>query len=184
LEDLDLDERGIYIPTSGLGVSPKVFVPLAQTPATKRPALGLTQSRRMFVTVGKNPEDRGILLEAPGSQILSSLERALRVDLANEASKSLETRLDSGFRALGLGKVTRLEFEESLVRIAVDLTALVDLEMKLRQLAPRLVAQIGTPVASAAAAAVAKATRKYVTFKSEVLDFASRRIDINLKLSE
>jgi len=184
LEDLDLDERGIYIPTSGLGVSPKVFVPLAQTPTTKRPSLGLAQSRRIFVTVGKNPEDRGVLLDAPGSQILSSLERTLRVDFANEGSENLENRLDSGFRALGIGNVPHLELEESSVRIEIGLISLVELEMKLRELAPRLVAQIGTPTASAAAAAVSKATRRYVTFKSEVLDLADRRIDIDLKLSE
>ena len=68
LEDLDLDERGIYIPVSGLGVAPKVFVPMTRTSATERPPLGLTASNRIFVTVGKNPEDRGILLEAPGAQ--------------------------------------------------------------------------------------------------------------------
>ena len=41
LEDLDLDERGIYIPASGLGVCPKVFVPMAETPATRQPPVGL-----------------------------------------------------------------------------------------------------------------------------------------------
>lgn len=76
LEDLDLDERGIYIPVSGIGECPKVFVPLVRTRATERPSVGLSSSNRIFVTVGKNPEDRGILLDAPGSQILTSLERS------------------------------------------------------------------------------------------------------------
>jgi hypothetical protein len=37
LEDLDLNEKGIYIPASGLGVCPRVFVPLEETEATRQP---------------------------------------------------------------------------------------------------------------------------------------------------
>lgn len=84
LEDLDLDERGIYIPASGLGVCPRVFVPLAETEATRQPPVGLVSSRRIFVTVGKNPEDRGVLLDAPGSQILVALEQSLRRSLQDK----------------------------------------------------------------------------------------------------
>lgn len=184
LEDLELDERGVYIPTSGLDVSPKVFVPLVQTPATKRPPLRLTQSNRIFVTVGKNPEDRGILLDAPGSQILAALEQAIHLDLTNTHLDSLRSDLDSGFRALGIAKVTSLEYQDASVRIVMDLSALINLETKLRNLAPRLVSQVGTPIASAIAAAVSKATGRYVTVGSEVLDLTKRELSINLRLNE
>ncbi len=183
LEDLDLDEKGIYIPTSGLGVCPKVFVPLAETPATKRPPIGLTNSNRIFVTVGKNPEDRGILLDAPGSRILAALERSIHVDLAKASLDDLGTELNSGFRALGVAKVTTFEHQDEVVRIEMQLSALQELEARLRNLAPRLVAQVGTPVASAAAAAVCKATGKYVTLGNAVLNAADSKISIRLKLS-
>ena len=184
LEDLDLDERGIYIPVSGMGVCPKVFVPLVQTRATERPPVGLSSSSRIFVTVGKNPEDRGILLDAPGSQILSSLERSLGRDLAEIPLEDLQTNLDSAFRTLDIAKATTLTYQESTVSIETELMALLDLEEKLRNTAPRLVAQIGTPVASALAAAVSKSTAKYVTFKRAVLQLPSRRLSISLRLSE
>jgi len=183
LEDLDLDERGIYIPASGLGVCPRVFVPLAQTQATREPPVGLISSRRIFVTVGNDPEDRGVLLDAPGSQILAALERSLRIDLAKTKLDDLGADLNSGFKALGIAKLTNFEHQATIVRIQMELTGLLDLETKLRNVAPRLVAQVGTPVASAVAAAVSKTTGKYVTFKSSVLDLSDRKISINLKLS-
>jgi len=184
LEDLDLDERGIYIPASGLGVCPKVFVPLAQTPATERPPLGLGGSRRIFVTVGKNPEDRGILLDAPGGQILFALENSLRADLAKVELGNLGTDLNSAFESLGIAKVTTLEHQDTTITIEMKLTALLELEERLRNLAPRLVAQVGTPIASALAAAVSKVTGKYVKFKSAVLQVPEKKLTINLKLSE
>jgi hypothetical protein len=183
LEDLDLDERGIYIPASGLGVCPRVFIPLAQTQATRQPPVGLISSRRVFVTVGNSPEDRGVLLDAPGSQILAALERSLRIDLAKTKLDDLGADLNSGFKALGIAKLTNFERQATIVRIQMELTGLLDLETKLRNVAPRLVAQVGTPVASAVAAAVSKATGKYVTFKSSVLDPSDRKISINLNLS-
>ena len=183
LEDLDLDERGIYIPASGLGVCPRVFIPLAQTQATRQPPVGLISSRRIFVTVGNNPEDRGVLLDAPGSQILAALERSLRIDLAKTKLDDLGADLNSGFKALGIAKLTNFEYRATMVRIQMELTGLLDLETKLRNVAPRLVAQVGTPVASAVAAAVSKTTGKYVTFKSSVLDLSDGKISINLKLS-
>ena len=184
LEDLDLDERGIYIPASGLGVCPKVFVPLAQTPATERPPLGLGGSRRIFVTVGKNPEDRGILLDAPGGQILFALENSLHADLAKVELDDLETDLNSAFESLGIAKVTTLEQQDTTITIEMKLTALLELEERLRNLAPRLVAQVGTPIASALAAAVSKATGKYVKFKNAVLQVPEKKLTISLKLSE
>jgi hypothetical protein len=159
-----------------------VFVPLIVTPATKKPPVGLSSSRRIFVTVGKNPEDRGILLDAPGSQILSALERSLRIDLAKVQLDSLEHDLNSGFEALGIAKVVRLERENDSAHVEMALTGLVELEAKLRNLAPRLTAQVGTPVASAVAGALSKATGKYVTVKTAVLDQPNRKLRISIRI--
>ena len=182
LEDLDLDERGIYIPSSGFAVSSKVFVPLTITPATKQPPLGLVQSRRIFVTVGKNAEDRGVLLEAPGSGILSAIERSLNVDLSEIQSKDLLGNLNSGFKALGIAKVTSLEYGDADLRIQMELTSFVNLEAKLRNLAPRLSTHIGTPIVSAVAGGISKATGKYVTITSAILDPSNRKMSIVLRL--
>jgi hypothetical protein len=183
LEDLDLDERGIYIPASGLGVCPRVFVPLADTEATRQPPVGLVSSRRIFVTVGKNPEDKGVLLDAPGAEILVALEQSLRTDLSKMKLDELGPAFNSGFRALGIAKSANFEADNTSVKIQIELTALIDLESRLRNVAPRLVAQVGTPVTSAVAAAVSKAAGKYVTFKSVILDLPNKKVSVNLKLS-
>jgi hypothetical protein len=183
LEDLDLDERGIYIPASGLGVCPRVFVPLADTEATRQPPVGLVSSRRIFVTVGKNPEDRGVLLDAPGGQILVALEQSLRTDLSKMKLDELGAAFNSGFKALGIAKSANLETDNTSVKIQMELTALIDLETRLRNIAPRLVAQVGTPATSAVAAAVSKTAGKYVTFKSAILDLPNKKVNVNLKLS-
>lgn len=184
LEDLDLDERGVYIPATGLGTPPKVFVPMVQTQATDRPPRGLLHSDRIFVSVGRNPEDRGILLDAPGGKILDAIEQTLRVDLSTRPLQELKSILDTGFRSLGIAKVISLEFEKDSVAITLELTALVELEAKLRNVAPRLVVQVGTPISSAVVAVVAKTTGKYAKLKSTVLDAPSRRIVISLKLNQ
>lgn len=98
--------------------------------------------------------------------------------------EDLQTYLDSAFRTLDIAKATTLTHQDSTVNIETELTALLDLEETLRNLAPRLVAQIGTPIASALAAAVSKSTAKYVTFKNAVLQLPSRRLSISLKLIE
>jgi len=182
LEDLDLDQRGIYIPVSGLSVSPRVLVPLALTPATKTPPVGLTNSRRVFVMVGRNPEDRGILLDAPGSQILSALERSLRIDFAKLQLDDLAQNLNAGFEALGLGRVTSFLTEEETADVELILTGLVELEMRLRNQAPKVVAQIGTPIASAVVAAFSKSTGRYVSLKTTVLDQGSNKLGISMRL--
>jgi len=184
LEDLDLDERGIYIPVSGPGVAPHVFLPLALTPSTRRPPLGLNTSRRIFVTVGKNPEDRGVLLDSPGAGILSSLERSLHLDLSKVGLADLQGTLDSGFRSIGIGKATSIKQEDAQneVRIEMQLTALIDLETRIRNSAPRLSEHIGTPVVSALAGAVSKATARYVKLKSALFDRAGRKIGVSLQL--
>jgi hypothetical protein len=183
LEDLDLDEKGIYIPASGLGICPRVFVPLADTEATRHPPVGLVNSRRIFVTVGKSPEDRGVLLDAPGGQILVALEQSLRTDLSKTKLDELGAAFNSGFRALGIAKSANFEAEGSSVKIQIELATLIDLETKLRNIAPRLVAQVGTPVTSAVAAAVSKAAGRYVTFKSAILDLPSKKVSVNLRVN-
>jgi len=181
LEDLDLNEKGIYVPVSGLGVSPKVFVPLS--PDTKRPPAGLTESSRMFVTVGESPQDRGILLDAPGSGLLASLERHQRLDLAKVQLKDLQTSLNSGARVLGITKVTSLVHQGLGVRIEMELNDTLEFETKLRNLIPRLSTQIGTPIPSAVAAGVSKTTGKYVRMNSSILDIPNRKVSLILTLS-
>ena len=182
LEELYLDEKGIYIPTAEAGVSPKVFIPLTQTQATGRPPVELARRGRLFVRVGEGPGERGILLEAPGSEILSQLQKLLGVDLGKTNLDDLGTALRAGFQAFGVGGELTFERQDDSVRVSLDLLALLDLEMKIRSVAPRLVSQVGGPVESAIAAAVANAARCYVVLKQTGFEPSKKRITVVLEL--
>jgi hypothetical protein len=184
LEELYLDEKGIYIPTGGTGVSPKVFIPLTQTQATGRPSLELARRGRLFVRVGEAPGEMGILLDAPGSEILSQLERLLGVDLAKMNLEDLENTLREGLQAVRVGGSMTLQRQDNMVTVSLNLLSLLDLETKLRTVAPKLVSQVGGPVESAIAAAVANATQSYVVIKQTGFDPSKNRITLILELKK
>lgn len=182
LEDLDVDTHGVYIPVSGFGMVPKVFVPLSESDVTLSPPLQLARSNRVFMTVGRNPRDRGILLTPPGGDIMSALENCLQLDFSTIKLEDLAARLDFALDVLGIARGTKVEYAESTTKAQMDLISLVEMEGRLRKVAPRLVAQVGTPLTSAVAAAVSKATGKYVRLQSQNQE--GSRITLSLKLSE
>lgn len=182
LEELYLDEKGIYVPMTENDVSPKVFIPLAQTKVTDKPSLEIARRGRLFVRVGEAPEEMGILLNAPGGEILLQLEKLLGVDLAKTKLDDLESTLRSGFQALRLGGNLTLARQNDTMIVTITLLALLDLEGKMRILTPRLVSQVGGPVESAIAAAIAKVTRSYILLMQSGLELAKERITIVLEL--
>jgi len=130
----------------------------------------LSRSRRVFVTLGTGLYDRGILLYAPGGEILQAVESCLQLDLGSIKLDDLAGRLGFGLEMLGIAKrEVLLRMEESTVKFELNLLQLVDLEERLRSEAPRLVEQIGSPLTSAVAAAVAKVTGKFVRVLSSAL---------------
>jgi len=164
-----------------LGASPKVFVPLALTSRTDKPPAELLRSSRVFATVGEDLEDRGILLDAPGSGILAAIERSLHVDFSKIAPEDLRSSLNSGLKALGIGNVIDLELGGDTTRVELEFTILLALESRLRSVAPRLSERVGTPIVSTVAAAVSKATGNYVRIESAVLDPTRKRVSMALR---
>jgi hypothetical protein len=183
MEDLSLNEKGVYIPCSGLGVCPKVFVPLKRTPISKRPPTDLNNSRKVFVTLDEKTQEGGLLLEAPGSQLLAVLERSLKIDFSKVQVSDLRGSLESGLKSLEISRTVKLESQaDRTVTFELDLTALSDLEAKLGKLAPRLVNQVGAPVSSAVAAAVCKSTGNYVNFRDISFSPNAKSITATLEL--
>ena len=90
--------------------------------------------------------------------------------------------LREGFQALRLGRNLSLKRQDDTVTVSVDLLSLLDLETKLRAVAPRLVSQVGGPVESAMAAAVANVTRSYVVIKQAEFNPSKNRVTVILEL--
>jgi len=164
--DLDVSSRGIYIPTSGFGIIPKVLVPLNDSvldTLTPFPKSKLSRSRRFFVTLGTGMFERGILLYSPGEEIVQAVESCLQLDVGTIKFSELADRIGFVFEMLGISRRgLSLELEGSTIQFKMDLMSLVDLEERLRAVTPRLVEQIGSPMTSAVAATVAKVTGKFV----------------------
>ena len=183
LKDLDVGSRGIYIPVAGFGAVPKVLVPLKDSTSAAYPPTNLARSNRVFITLGRNPNERGILLYAPGGEIVSALENCLQLDLATVKLDDLAGRMGYGFDMLGISKRTvAVEVEKTGVSVQMALVSLADLEQRLRAEAPRLVEQVGSPLTSAVAAAVSKVTGKYVRVDNSTVDRSN--LSITLTLSE
>lgn len=183
LDDLSLNEKGIYIPATGLGVCPKVFVPLTQTPLNRRPPLNLNNTRKVFITLDEKTRAGGVLLEAPGRNLLSELELSLKLDFSKVKINDLHEKLESGLKSLDLSKSVVLEMQgDQTLAFQTELTAFWNLELKLTRLTPRVFDQVGTPLSSAIAAAVSKATGDYVAFRQISINPTDKKITATLKL--
>ena len=164
--DLDANSRGVYIPVTGFGVEPRVLVPLTDSALASLapfPKSRLSRSRRVFVTLGTGMYERGILLYPPGGEIVQALESCLQLDLGTLRLEELGDRMGFGFEMLGISRrVMAVRLDGSNVKFQMTLISLVDLEERLRTVAPRVIEQMGSPLTSAVAASVAKVTGKFV----------------------
>lgn len=185
LEDLALAERGIYIPANGLGVCPKVFLPLTRNLRNKKPPRELNDSRRVFITLDEKTREGGLLLEAPGRNLMSRMERALRLDLSKVEVGNLNEKLESGLKLLDVSNAITFRSPDSeTFTFQLELGTLGDLEIRLSTLVPSVAHQIGTPIASAIAAAVSKSTGKYVAFRDISFNSTGKEITATLELGQ
>lgn len=180
IEDLDVSSCGVYIPTTGFGVVPKVFLPMVESDSTEFPQTQLTRTNRVFVTVGLGSRDRGILLDPPGAEIVTALENCLQMDFAMVQADDLGGRLNFAFEVLGIAKRVVVRVEVDVVNVEMQLVSCLELEQRLRKTAPRVVEQVGTPIVSAVAAAVSKARGRYVRLGGSTLTDTKLIVRLNL----
>jgi len=181
LEDLDIAPRGIYIPVAGFGAVPKVLIPIAESALSVSPPSRLARSGRVFIALGRDTKQRGILLRPPGAEIISALENHLQLDLSTIKLDELSARLGFAFEMLGISKrMVGVQVEETAVRVQMSLVSLVDLEERLRSEAPRLVEQIGSPLTSAIAGAISKVTGKYVRLNGSSINGSNLIVTLEL----
>jgi hypothetical protein len=183
LDDLSLNEKGVYIPTTGLAVCPKVFVPLTRTHSNRRPPRNLNNSHKVFVILNEKTGEGGLLLEPPGRNLLSDLELTAKLDMSKVDISNLGDKLESNFKLHEISKSLALERrDEQTVTFQTELNSVSNLEMKLASLAPRVADQVGTIVSSAIAAAVSKSTNSYVAFRNVSISPADKTITAVLEL--
>jgi hypothetical protein len=137
----------------------------------------------VFVTLGTSPDERGILLNPPGGEIVKALENCIQSDLATIKLEEFARRVGFEFEILNISaKAVNIEAKGTVVRADLRSISLPDLEERLRIEAPRLVRQIGSPLVSALAAAICKVTGKYVRISDSNLD--GSRLMVTLEILE
>lgn len=185
LNDLAMNEKGVYVPVSGLGVCPKVFVPLTKTGRSRKPPRNLNDSRRVFITLDEKTREGGLLLEAPGRNLLSELELIMSTDFSKSEIGALRDKLEQGLKILEISRSVMLEKRgDRTFAVETELDTLGELEAKLFKLTPRVADQIGTPVVSAIVAAVSKSTGQYIRLKDLSMNPANRKITMTLEAVE
>lgn len=153
IEELGVDAKAIYLPSSLAGGQPRGLIPLH---ADVRPEITRPLPRRMIVEFGPNPRDAGILVSTPGTAVIPLLGTPPG-PTASELEAAL-VRVLVG--ALDLAGSVQVTLEPGIVIVDVK-----DLRFETDDLSIYRV--IGTPIASIAAAIVAEGIGRPVKIRSE-----------------
>jgi hypothetical protein len=93
------------------------------------------------------------------------------------------TRIGFGFETLNIStRTVEVQVDGTSVTVSVQSISTANLEERLRSEAPRLVAQIGSPITSAIAAAISKVTGKHVRINES--NFDGSRLTVALEVLE
>ena len=160
---LRVNTYGTYVgPGQGNGLtSCRVFIP--QSSDAKLPESGITDE--ILIGSYDNSEVGGLLLDPPGSNLLSVLERESGQDIGSLKLSDLQEALNIGIvRSLELASSLRLSFEGSKVHLVLEGDALWNLTKELAEKAPIVCERIGCPICSLVACALTKSSHSAVRF--------------------
>lgn len=154
LEELGLEGRAVYVPSSLGGGKPQALIPLHHNAAA--PAIGAPVEGRLIVTYGRGPEDVGILVSTPGTAAFQFLDEP-----PGESSAELEwglTKILVG--ALDAVRAVQVSRDGNDFTVRLQGPRLDHGDLKLAGV-------IGSPLASIAAAVIAEGTRAPVMIAGE-----------------
>ena len=149
LSSLLIEGRGIYLPSAEAG-TPKVFVPVANGAPGEIPVTG-----NIFVSRGS----KGVLLDPPGYGLLAYVKQISPQLAEDDLGAEIADLLKNG---LELARQVAVRRDGDLITVAMDDLATAGLCATVRRESPKLCAQIGCPLCSFVACAIADATRRRV----------------------
>jgi len=167
IEELGVDARAIYLPSTLSGGKPRALIPLHANPGP--PEITRALPRRMIVDFGPNPEDVGVLVTTPGSAVVPLLETPPG-PMSSELEAAL-ARVLAG--ALDVASAVQVAQDAGTVTVEVMGLRLETDDLWIYQV-------LGSPVASVAAAVVAEGLRRPVTIASE--EHAGDRLTVHLEV--
>jgi len=167
VEELGLNSKAVYMPSSITGGEPKALIPLHSNPNPPKPKAPLP--KRLVVKYGSNPEDLGLLITTPGSTIVGMLESK-----PGSAPADIESALSSlltGITDLADSVKLTMDGERILVEVS---------KPHLKQRNASIYACLGSPLASMIASVVAEALNEPVIIGNE--EYSKGKAVIELKV--
>jgi len=114
IEELGINTKAIYIPSSLSNTFPRAFIPLHSNGSNPRITRALPQ--RLIVRYGVGPEDIGLLISTIGSAATGMLEVK-----PGATSNELESALTSLFTGrLGIADGTRVTYQNNHIEIEIN----------------------------------------------------------------
>jgi hypothetical protein len=161
ISELDLDQRGIYLPPDNLRNIDFSLVFIPKTSKTPLPSLEETNKR--FLT----KEKTGTFFTPPGSALLNLLEKELGFSFIKTDLNQIQNRLPKLLvEDLELAQNVEINIQENTVILKVS-KSILDEICRQTDFQPKTHKQVGCLLSSAIACGLAKATGKPVIIQNE-----------------
>ncbi|MEA3253661.1 MAG: hypothetical protein U9Q17_01790 [Chloroflexota bacterium] len=157
LEELGLKSKGIYLPSVLAGGKPRAVIPLRSNPHP--PDISHPLPNRLIVSCGLDPDDMGIMVTTPGSEIISMLQS--KPGPSPDEIASALTSVLMGTLDLASSVNISLDNQTATIRVGHP-----NIRNKRNSWAER---SLGSPIASIAASVLAEALETPVIVDSERL---------------
>lgn len=168
LEELGLKSRGMYLPSSITGGKPRAVIPLRSNP--QFPEISQPLARRLIVSYGQGPEDIGIMVTTPGSNIINMLEMKPGPS-SDEMATALTTLLVGTLDVASGVKVSRAG---NKISVKISHPCLKNDENSWA------VRSLGSPIASVVASLLAETLDKPILVKKEGQHRADSFIELEI----
>ena len=167
VEELGLNTKAVYMPSSITGGEPKALIPLHSNPNPPKPKTSLP--KRLVVKYGSNSEDLGLLITTPGSTIINLLES--KPGSAPADVESTISSLLTGITDMADSVKLTIEGERILVEVS---------KPRLEHRNASIYTCLGSPLASIIASIVAEALNEPVMIENE--EYSKGKAVIELKV--
>jgi hypothetical protein len=162
LKSFGVSADATYIYSNSKTTSFRVLVPLSEDPV---PPLARTMNE-IATLPGKESRSDGLLLQPPGADLLSLIERESGQEIESVELANLQEALSRGLvRSLELASSVTLTFEGSECRLLVEGDVLGKVTQELVEKTPIVCKRIGCPICSLVACALAKSSHGDVRFR-------------------
>jgi len=177
LTELKCRGKGIYLPPKYLSdlESGKVF--LSSKAETTVPSLKEIREETVFL---KNPN--GVCLIPPGLALTQLFEKELGISFTKADVKDLQVKLPKLFiEDLEIAEDLKIETEHDQVEVEIKGSVYQDLCQEVKKF-QRVSDLLGSPIASALACALAKASGNPVVIENEVINSKGRTIKVQYRI--